>query len=77
MAPLIFLGALVAVLLALTWLTRRVRRSGAGTGLMGPIDELYNPGAHRSRQQLTIQDQRMEAPASDGDMLRTKAEPDR
>jgi hypothetical protein len=63
-------GSLTVILVGLVWLARRVRRSGAGARLMGPIDEIYNPGAHRSRQEIQIQDQRMEAPSSADDQLR-------
>ena len=69
-ALLIVVGSLVVILAGLVWLARRVRRSGVGARLMGPIDEIYNPGAHRSRQEIQIQDQRMEAPSSADDQLR-------
>jgi len=70
LALLIVIGSLAAILIGLIWLARRVRRSGVGARLMGPIDEIYNPGAHRSRQEIQVQDQRMEAPSSADDQLR-------
>jgi hypothetical protein len=69
-ALLIVVGSLGVILAGLAWLARRVRRSGAGAQLMGPIDQIYNPGAHRSRQEIQVQDQRMEAPSSADDQLR-------
>jgi len=66
-ALLIVIGSLVVILAGLVWLARRVRRSGVGARLMGPIDEVYNPGAHRSRQEIEVQEQRMEAPSSADD----------
>ena len=59
---------LVVVLGPFAWLARRVRRSGVGARLMGPIDEIYNPGAHRSRLELQVQEQRM-APRPSADDL--------
>lgn len=69
-ALLIVVGSLVVILAGLIWLARRVRRSGVGARLMGPIDEIYNPGAHRSRLEIHVQDQRMEAPSSADDQFR-------
>jgi hypothetical protein len=62
-------GSLVVILAGLVWLARRVRRSGVGSGLTGPIDEIYNPGGHRFRQEIRLQDARMEAPSSADDQL--------
>jgi hypothetical protein len=69
-ALLIIAGSLVVILAGLVWLARRVRRSGVGARLMGPIDEIYNPGAHRSRQEIQVREQHMEAPSSADDQLR-------
>ena len=60
-----FLGVLTAVagfaviLAGLTWLARRVRRHGTGGGIMGPIDEIYRPSAHRLRIEIETHEQRM------------------
>jgi hypothetical protein len=70
LALLIILGSLAAILIGLAGLARRVRRGGVGARLMGPIDEVFNPGAHWSRQVIEVQDERMEAPASADDQLR-------
>jgi hypothetical protein len=74
-ALLIVVPSLVAILAGLVWLARRVRRSGVGARLMGPIDEVYNPGAHRSRQEIQVQEQRMDAPSSADDQLRRAGQP--
>lgn len=77
LALLIFAVALAATLGALAWLAPRIRRRGIGGGLMGPIDEVYNPGAHRSRLEIQIQDQRMVPAPSPGDKWgRTRQETD-
>jgi hypothetical protein len=52
-------GGFVAVLGACVLLARRVRRSGAGGGLMGPLDEVYHPAAHRVRFEIEAQAERM------------------
>lgn len=49
---------LALVLAPFVWLARKVRRSGVGAQVMGPIDEVYNPGAFRSRHELQISEQR-------------------
>ncbi|MEU7617052.1 hypothetical protein AB0B27_13295 [Micromonospora rifamycinica] len=67
---LIVVGSLAMILAGSAWLARRVRHGGVGARLMGPIDEIYHPGAHRSRQEIHIQDQRMEAPPSADDQRR-------
>jgi hypothetical protein len=69
-ALLIVVGGLAVILAGFVWIARRVRRSGVGARLMGPIDEVYNPGAFRSRQEIQVQEQRMEAPSSADDRLR-------
>ncbi|MET7747770.1 hypothetical protein [Micromonospora sp. NPDC005367] len=55
----IVVGGLGVLLTGFAWLARRVRRSGVGAQIMGPIDEAWNPGAHRWRQEIEIQEQRM------------------
>ncbi|MEV4845311.1 hypothetical protein AB0K20_19130 [Micromonospora matsumotoense] len=69
-ALLIIVGSLVVILAGLVWLAHRVRRSGVGAGLMGPIDEIYNPGAHRAGQEIQVQDERVEAPSLADDPFR-------
>ncbi|GIF76090.1 hypothetical protein [Asanoa siamensis] len=58
-------AAFVAVLGALAWLAARVRRRGIGGGLLGPMDEVYNPGAHRSRLEIQLHEQRTTPPRDD------------
>lgn len=52
-------GALVACLAAFAWLARRVRRSGVGAAIAGPIDEIYRPTAHHVRADIRAQEERM------------------
>jgi hypothetical protein len=63
-------GGFGVLLLGFAWLARRVRRSGVGAQVMGPIDEAWNPGAHRWRQEIEIQEQRMMPSASAEDQPR-------
>jgi hypothetical protein len=59
-----------AILGALVWLARRVRRSGVGANVMGPIDLIYNPGAARWRPEIEQHEQRLQPPAGADDKLR-------
>jgi hypothetical protein len=52
-------GGFAAVLAAVAWLGIRVRRRGIGGGLMGPLDEIYNPSAHQARLDLRTHEERM------------------
>ncbi|MDG4787267.1 hypothetical protein O7626_15235 [Micromonospora sp. WMMD1102] len=52
-------GGLGVLLTGFAWLARHVRRSGVGAQVMGPIDEAWNPGAHRWRQEIEVQEQRV------------------
>jgi hypothetical protein len=62
-----------ALLLAFYWwLGRRIRRAGIGGGLMGPLDEAWNPGRHKYREVVEVQEQRMEPVESPGDRLRRR-----
>jgi hypothetical protein len=59
-----------ALLLAFFWwLAQRIRRAGIGGGLMGPLDEAWNPGRHKYREVVEVQEQRMEPVESPGDRL--------
>jgi hypothetical protein len=58
-ALLVVAIGLAAILYAFVWLARRVRRSGVGGGLMGPIDEIYHPTAHRFRYEIQVHEERM------------------
>jgi hypothetical protein len=50
---------LVLVLAPFVLLARRVRRSGVGARLMGPLDEIYNVGALRTRREQQQQELRL------------------
>ncbi|GAA4735558.1 hypothetical protein [Phytohabitans rumicis] len=52
-------GGFAAILGAVAWLGTRIRRRGIGGGLMGPIDEIYNPGAHRARLDVQTHEERV------------------
>jgi hypothetical protein len=47
---------LVVVLGPFVLLARRIRRSGVGARLMGPLDEIYNVGALKTRQEQGVQE---------------------
>jgi hypothetical protein len=49
---------LAAVMAAFAWFARRMKRSGVGGGIMGPIDEVYRPTAHGSRIEIQVQEER-------------------
>ncbi|GAA1630349.1 hypothetical protein GCM10009679_39200 [Saccharothrix algeriensis] len=54
---LVLLGlaaAVAATLAGFRWLAAKVRRSGVGTPLMGPIDQLYRPAAHQFHQESRL-----------------------
>lgn len=71
-------AAAFAVLLAFHWwLGKRIKRAGIGGGLMGPLDEAWNPGRHRYREVVEVQEQRMEPVESPGDRLLRRTRGDR
>ena len=59
-----FVGFLVAaailavIMVGFAWFAGRMKRSGVGGGIMGPIDEIYRPTAHVSRIEIQVQDER-------------------
>jgi hypothetical protein len=59
-------GGFAAIMAVLAVLRAHVRRRKLG-GLMNPVDEIFNPSAHRLRQEIAIYEQRMMpvAPAED------------
>ena len=67
-AFLIVAAGLVAILCAFVWLARRVRRSGVGGGILGPLDEIYRPAAHHVRQEMQAHGERV-VPLSSADDL--------
>jgi hypothetical protein len=71
-------GLVVAAGLALMlafywWLAQRIKRAGIGGGLMGPLDEAWNPGRHKYREVVEVQEQRMEPVESPGDRFRRRS----
>jgi hypothetical protein len=65
-------AGLAAVMLALVWLGRRVRRRGTGTasGFVGPFEEMWHPAAHRARREAQVVQERTVPAPSPGDRLR-------
>ena len=72
-AFLIVAAGLLTILSAFVWLVRRVRRSGVGGGVMGPIDEIYRPTAQHVRHEIQAHDERMERVPAAGDMTRRRS----
>lgn len=73
-AFLVVAGCFAAVLGAFVWLARRVRRRGVGGALMGPVDEIYHPAAHRFRLEIQVQAERMVPLPSPDDQRRGRDE---
>ena len=70
LAALLVLAGFATILWAFVLFARRVRRSGVGGGIMGPIDEVWHPAAHRFRQEIQVQDERVvPLPPADGSAL--------
>ena len=72
-AFLMVAGGLVTILGAFVWLVRRVRRSGVGGGIMGPIDEIYRPTAQHVRHEIQANEERMEPLPAAGDLTRRRS----
>jgi hypothetical protein len=60
-------GGFALILGAFTWLASTMRRRGLGGAVMGPLDEVYQPNAHRSRIDLQVQEEVGAAAASADD----------
>ncbi|NES16826.1 MULTISPECIES: hypothetical protein [Micromonospora] len=58
-AILLVVGALAVVLSLLSWLASRVRRRGVGGDVMGPLDEIWHPAAHRFRAEIEVHEERV------------------
>lgn len=67
---LVFVAVLAAILGCLAWLASRVRRSGVGREIMGPVDLIYRPHTHEINRQIQVQEERRVAMPSPGDPLR-------
>lgn len=75
MAVLVLVGALVGVPAFVAWLGIRIRRRGIGGDLMGPLDLIYNPGAHRFRPEIrTYEERTVPLPAAEDGLRRTPCE---
>ncbi|OLB65665.1 MAG: hypothetical protein AUI10_05650 [Actinobacteria bacterium 13_2_20CM_2_72_6] len=51
-------AVLTAIMAAFGWFATRMKRSGVGGGIMGPIDEVYRPTARESRIEIQVQEER-------------------
>jgi hypothetical protein len=72
---LVVAAGLGAILSAFVWLARRVRRSGVGGGLMGPIDEIYRPTAQYVRHEVEAHEERMVPRSAAGDLTHRRSGP--
>ncbi|HET8661943.1 MAG TPA: hypothetical protein VFM55_23495 [Micromonosporaceae bacterium] len=66
-AFLLFAGGLAATMGGLVWLGSRIRRRGVGGEVMGPVDEIFHPSAHRFRVEIRVQEERMAPMPAPGD----------
>jgi hypothetical protein len=69
LAILVIAGGFAVVLSAVAWLGARIRRRGIGGGLVGPLEEVYNPAAHRYREEVRGYEQRLAPSPAPGDRL--------
>jgi hypothetical protein len=78
-AVVVIVVGFAAVLGAVAWWGTRIRRRGRspGTGalgaVVGPFDEIFNPGAHRARHQVEAFEERVEPGATADDRPPTPA----
>jgi hypothetical protein len=60
-------GVLLLVPAGYAWLGRRARRRGIGGSLMAPLEEVWDPGAHRTNIEVqVIAERAAPAPAPGG-----------
>lgn len=75
MAVLALLGTLVGIPACVAWIGIRIRRRGIGGELMGPLDAIYNPGAHRWRPEIrTYEERTVPVPPAEARLRRTTEE---
>jgi hypothetical protein len=67
-AFLIVAAGFAAILCGFAWLARRVRRSGVGGGLMGPVDEIYRPTAQHVRHEIEAHEEHVVPLSAAGDL---------
>lgn len=73
-AFLMVIGGSAATMGGLAWLGSRLRRRGAGGAVMGPVDEIFHPSAHRFRIEIQVQEERMVPMPSPDDCGRTRGD---
>jgi hypothetical protein len=56
------LAVLIGVPAGYAWLGRRARRRGIGGSVLAPLEEIWDPGAHRTNIEIQVLAER-EAPA--------------
>jgi hypothetical protein len=59
LAFLLVASGFAVILAGFAWLAARIRRRGVGGAVMGPLDEIYNPAAHRLRFEIEAHAQRV------------------
>ncbi|GIH02116.1 hypothetical protein Rhe02_01830 [Rhizocola hellebori] len=57
LAFLMVAGGFAIIMGGFVWLASVMRRRGLGGAVMGPLDEVYQPNAHRSRFDLQVQEE--------------------
>jgi hypothetical protein len=65
-------GGFAVLMAAFAALAARIRRRGIGGALMGPIDEIWRPAAHRFRFEIEAASQRALPVTSPGDPHRRR-----
>nr|MDT0658863.1 hypothetical protein [Micromonospora sp. DSM 115978] len=59
LAILVVVASVTVIAGALLRLGARVRRRGVGVDVLGPFEEMWHPAAHRSRQEVRVQEERV------------------
>jgi hypothetical protein len=72
-ALLVVAAGFAIILGAFMWLASTMRRRGLGGAVMGPLDEVYQPNAHRSRFDLQVQEEVGSPAASPDDQVKPDA----
>lgn len=67
---LVFVAVFAALLGGLAWVASRLRRSGVGRQLMGPMDLIFRPQTHELNGEIQVQEEHMVAMPSAGDPLK-------
>lgn len=73
-----FLVILAALLGGLALLASRVRRSGVGRQVMGPVDMVFRPQTHELNREIQVREERMAERQASGDPRKpSPLDPDR